>query len=507
LSEREDFMPKTMQALDWAVMGAYAVGMLAVGWYFSCRVSTKEEYMLGGRRMKPWTVGLSLFATLFSAISYLSSPGEMIRYGPMMWCYMLSYPVIYVVVGWLIIPAFMNAKVTSAYELLDIRLGPSLRTLASVIFLVIRITWMAVITYVCAEKIIIPIMGWPENSALWISIVMAVITTIYTSMGGLQAVVWTDVIQSFILFGAAVVTVVMINISLGSPLAWLPARWPENWLHWTLFDPSARVTFLSTFMSGSLWWICTSASDQMAVQRYLATKDISAARKMLMYSLISDCAVGIFLALIGLSVLAYFIANPALLPQGQTITTAADRLFPHFIVIGLPPGVTGLVIAGLFAAAMSSLASGINSSCLVISRDFIDRFGGRRNSESRQVLLDKILSIIIGAVFVLLSLFVSRVKGNLLEISSKTINLLVAPLFIPFMMALFVRGATELGTFIGTLASIVIAVIISFSDEMFGKQISFLWIMPCSLLGGFFISYAMSLLCRGCSVENLNRHA
>jgi solute:Na+ symporter, SSS family len=375
-----------------------------------------------------------------------------------------------------------------------VRLGPSLRTLASIIFLTIRIVWMAVITYVCAEKIIIPIMGWSQDSALWISTVMAVITIIYTSMGGLQAVVLTDVIQSFILFGAAVITVLLININFGSPLAWLPPEWPDNWLGWTFFDPSVRVTFLATFVTGALWWICTSASDQMAVQRYLATKNIKAARKMLLYSLISDFAVGIFLGLIGLSVLAYFKAHPDLLPQGQNIITGADRLFPHFIVIGLPVGCTGLIIAGLFAAAMSSLSSGINSSCLVISRDFIWRHRKDRISEATQLKFDKLLSILIGAVFVLLSLFVNKIKGNLLEVSSKTINLLVVPLFIPFFMALFIRSATEFGTFVGTIAGIIAAALISFSYEIFGKGISFLWIMPASLVTGVVVSMAFSLL-------------
>ena len=247
-----------MATLDWVVIGLYAVGMLAVGSYFSRRVKTSEDYMLGGRRMRPWAVGLSLFATLLSAISYLASPGEIIKYGPMLLvCGVSAYPVIFLIVGWLLIPSIMKMKVSSAYELLEIRLGLSVRMLASVLFLVIRLVWMAVIIYMCAVKVIIPIMGWSQNAAIWVSIAMGIITVIYTSMGGLRAVVLTDVTQTFILFAAAVISIILICKELGSPVAWVPEKVPETWLAWKFFDPQARLSFLTVFISTSTWYICT----------------------------------------------------------------------------------------------------------------------------------------------------------------------------------------------------------------------------------------------------------
>ena len=116
-------MDHSMQTLDWIVIGAYGVGMLLIGFYFSLRTKTSEDYMLGGRKMSSFMVGLSLFATLMSAISYLSYPGEIIRYGPMVLSGLLAYPFIFLVVGWILIPRIMKVKVNSAYEILDRKLG------------------------------------------------------------------------------------------------------------------------------------------------------------------------------------------------------------------------------------------------------------------------------------------------------------------------------------------------------------------------------------------------
>lgn len=273
-------MDQKLQMLDWIVIAVYVLGMLVVGWYFSRRTKTNEDYMLGGRTMKPWAVGLSLFATMLSTISYLATPGEVIKYGPMLLSGMLAYPLIFLVVGWVLIPSIMKMNIGSAYELLELRLGPSVRVLASVIFLVMRLMWMAVIIHLCASKVIVPIMGWSESTALWVSITMGVITIVYSSMGGLRAVVFTDVAQTFILFGGAILSLVLIAKQLGGISTWFPQELPAGWVEWKLFDTGARWSFGTAVLSFFAWWVCTAGSDQMAIQRYLATRDAKSARRM-----------------------------------------------------------------------------------------------------------------------------------------------------------------------------------------------------------------------------------
>ncbi len=486
-----------MQILDWIVIGMYAAGMLAVGGYFSRKTKTSEDYLLGGRSMRSWTIGLSLFASLFSAISYLSLPGEVIEFGPMLLCGLLAYPLAYVLVGWFLIPAIMEAKVSSAYELLEVRLGVKVRILASLFFLVLRLLWMSLIIYMCAVKVVVPIMGWPESAALWVSIVLVVITTAYTSMGGLRAVVFTDVVQTFILFGAAIFSVILINRALGGVSTWFPNEWPDGWLEWKIFDTKARISAGTAFLSVFTWQVCTAGSDQMSIQRYLATQNIKAARRGYLTQLITSTLVWGMLGILGLALMAYFQTNPQLLPTGATgISDCADVLFPRFIAKVLPAGISGIVIAGLLAAAMSSISSGVNSSCLAISKDFVGRFRKKKISESAEVRLAKVTSLAIGIIVVLLSLIIGNVKGNLLTLSYKTTNLLTAPLFVPFFMAFYFRRAGEFATFIGTIASAIVAILISFSAELFGREyeISFLWIIPAAFVAGIVVSALVSLI-------------
>ena len=483
----------TITTLDWIVIIVYAAGMLFMGFYFSSKNKNSDDYMLGGRNMSPWKVGISLFATMFSAVSYLSMPGEMVTYGPMIWSSLFALPIVYIVVAYFFIPYIMRLKLTSAYELLETKLDVRSRIVAAIYFLTMRLVWMAVIIYIVSEKVIVPIMGWPEETALLVSIIMGVVTVIYTSFGGLKSVVLGDVVQTFILFGGTLVAIILIVKNVGGVSNIIPTEWPAQWAEWKFFDAQARLSFLPVVLTTVGWYVCTAGSDQMAIQRYLATKDIKAARRMYLNSMISNAFVTMLLAILGLALFAYFKMYPDLILNGNSIVDEADSLFPRFIVIGLPAGFTGLVLAGLLAASMSSLSSGINSSAMSIINDFILRFSNKAISETKQVKMAKYISFGIGFIIVLLSFVVGNIKGNLLEITYKTINLLVAPLFVPFFMAMFVPKAKPTATFIGTLLSGITAILISFSHEFFGVTISFLWIIPSSFIVGVVISLILSL--------------
>ena len=482
---------------DWAIIIAYILGMLAVGFYYSRRNKTGEDYLLGGRTMKPLAVGISLFASLISTISYLAWPGEVIKNGPMMLSCLLAYPLIALVVGWFMIPFIMNLKVTSAYEILELRLGPAVRTLGSLLFLALRMMWMAVIVYATSSKVLVPMFGLDPSAAPFVCAILPLITIIYTAMGGLRAVVVTDVIQSTILFGAAILTVITITVSLGGVGVWWPSEWPTHWPEPQYgYDPDARVTMFGAVLAMFTWYICTSSSDQIAIQRYLATRDAKAARTVLFISLLADGLVTLILALVGLGLLAYFHAYPQLLPSSQALLTESDKLFPQFILVGLPMGVRGLVVAGLLACAMSALAAGINSTCSVIAVDIIDRLFRRRNTaDAGRIGQLKYISIFVGVLVVCLSLFVSMVQGNLLELCYKVVNLLTAPLAGLFFLALFVPWAKGFGALAGTAIGIVVVVAVSYWKEITGLQgISFLWAMPLSLLAEIGAASLISLL-------------
>lgn len=487
---------RAMVALDWLVIVAYAVGMLLVGWYYSRQVKTADDYLLGNRSMKPWAVGLSLFATLLSTISYLSMPGEIIRHGPMFLCSLAAYPFIIWVVGWFLIPHFMRLPVTSAYEILERRLGLGVRMLGSILFLSLRLLWMAVIIHATTRHVLVPLMGLDESATPWVSVALGVIPVIYTSMGGLRAVVITDVIQTAILFGGAILSMAFITAEFGGVAGWWPTAWDPHWQRPSFgYDATARMSFLGAALATFTWFVCTAGSDQMAIQRYLATRDAAAARRMFAISMLTGGTVQLFLAMLGFALLAYFRAHPEMLAEGQTIATHADQLFPRFIAFALPPGITGLVIAGLLAAAMSSLSSGLNASCSVIATDFIARFRRDGAATADPVALARWISVLVGAVVVPLSAGVGLIEGNLLEVAYKVVNLLAAPLFGLFVMALFVPRATAFGTFVGAAAGLAVVVTINYWKEITGTTgISFLWGMPLSLLVQVAVGTLASLL-------------
>jgi SSS family solute:Na+ symporter len=470
-------------ALDWVVIAGYCLGMLAIGWYYSRRMATTDDYLLGGRNMRPFGVGLSLFATLMSTITYLSWPGEMIKNGPMMQAVLFAYPFIFLVAGYFMIPFIMKLRITSAYELLEIRLGLSVRMLGSTFFLTMRLLWMAVIIFATTDKVLVPLMGLDPSATPYVCVVLGVITLIYTSMGGLPAVVVTDVVQTLILFGGAILTLVLITVRLGGVGSWwpsdVPAHWPEpEWINLT-----GRVSIIAAMVAQFTWWTCTAGSDQMAIQRYLATRDAKAARGVLLTSLLANVFVTLILAAVGMALLAYFRAHPYLVPDGQTILSDADTLFSRFIAHGMPAGLSGLVVAGLLAAAMSSLSAGMNSSCSVVTVDFIDRFRRNKEAEIDHVRLAKYVSVAVGVIVVVLSSGVGMVQGNLLEVAFKVVNLLTAPLFGLFFMAMFVRWASVPGTLIGAAFGVVVVVAINYWKEFTGSEgISFLWAMPLSLI-------------------------
>ena len=183
------------------------------------------------------------------------------------------------------------------------------------------------------------------------------------------------------------------------------------------------------------------------------------------------------------------------MPDGQMILADADKLFPQYIAFGLPPGFSGLVMAGLLAAAMSSLSSGVNSSCSVVTVDFIDRFRKRKDSEAHHVKLAMYVSVAVGIVVVLLSMLVGMVEGNLMAVAFKVCNLLTAPLFGLMFMAMFVSWATVPGTLVGAACGLAVVIGINFWEEITGtKGISFLWAMPLGLAAQIGVGAVVSLL-------------
>ena len=490
-----------LQWVDWLLIAVYGASTIGLGYYYGRRQRTTREYFVGTGSMNPLLVGVSLFATLLSTISYLSVPGETVGKGPAILAAKLSLPFAYLIVAYLLLPVYMKQRVTSAYELLEARLGIGVRLLGATMFVLLRLIWMSLLVFLAARAMTV-MMGIDPK---WIPLVVTctgLVAVIYTSLGGLQAVVITDLMQTILLFGGAVLVIATVTYELGG-FVWFPTEWHSNWDSQPLFsfDPKTRVTVFGTVLTMLIWYVCTAGGDQTSVQRFMATSDVRAARRAYATQLCVSLAVTLVLGLVGLALLGYAEANPDHLPSHVHIKDSADDLFPWYIAYRLPMGISGLVVSAMFAAAMSSIDSGVNSITAVVMTDFLDRFGWRPKTEKGHVLAARLLAFSIGVIVVVGSSFMEHVPGNITAVTQKTNNLLVAPLFALFFFALFVPFAKPAGVLVGAVCGITSAVLIAFSGPLFGfdpetgwDPVSFQWVAPVSLAVNLLTGTIVSLV-------------
>ena len=485
-----------LQALDILVIALYAGVLLFVGWWSSRKQVSTEEYFVGGRGIHPFIAGISIIATLVSSISYLASPGEMIKNGPGWMWQMLHAPISFAVVGYLIIPHLMKQKVTSAYELLEARFGVGVRKATSAMFVLSRIFWMGLVIYTCSFAVA-AVTGLPIRAVL---VGVGVVGTSYTILGGIRAVMITDVIQYAVLVGGALVTVAVISFKCGGLTAW----WPD-WsspaitaLHWPkaeffTLDPSVRLSVLSVVIYGCSYWIMTATGDQVVIQRFLSTKDVKSARRSFGLSIIGDACTSGVLFLTGMALVGYYLRFPEQLPNVEAgLADQADQLFPHFIAAVLPQGLTGLVVAALFAAAMSSLDSGISSISTVLVTDFQSIFAGDCRDDAQSLQRARLVGLVVGGVAIAMSFGVSYVPGNnLLEVTVRISSLLAAPLFVAFALAFFAKNTTKAGAWTGIATGAALGALLTFWQPLvrmvtgMESDVSITFIMPLSALGAF----------------------
>ncbi len=485
-----------LHTIDFIVIAIYFTGLLWVGFYFAGRQNDKEDYFLGNRKMPWFLVGISVVATLLSTVTYLAVPGETIRYGIGFAAMLLSFIFIIPFVNLIIIPFLMNLQVTSVYEYIEQRFNIQARLLAASAFIFSRIIWTGLIIYM-ASFAIAAMTGW--NKPLVI-LFIGLLTTVYTSAGGMAAVIWTDFALFVILFGGAVFVIAYVAISTGSgPMAWWEVFSAAGRTEVPVFsfDPEVRLTMVGMVVVGFLWNICTHGADQVAAQRYLSTPSAAAARRSVWIFSLGNMGMILLLMVIGLALFYFNFLQSGLPVQEfqESIVKEADQVFPRFIATELPPGISGLVLAALLAAAMSSLSSAINSISAVAVTDFLDRFNILKKYQDHLYLAVgmAVVSGLLGVASALtVNQFMESGEWNLLELTERANHLFVAPLAVLFFVGILFPKAGSRAALAGFFAGVATSVSIGFSKELFALEnpIGFIWLLP----GSFFVSFAVSWL-------------
>jgi solute:Na+ symporter, SSS family len=482
--------------LNTGIIIGYLGSLFLVGVYFSKRQTSRETYFLGNRQMPWFLVGVSVIASLLSTVTYLATPGEVIRYGLGYFSSLLAYILVVPIVDRIIIPVLMRLPVTSVYECIENRFSLATRNLSASTFVLARLIWIGLIIYT-ASFAVSGMTGWAVPS---IVLIIGIVVTSYTTLGGITTVIWTDFAQFTLLFGGAVFIPFYVAYVTGTgPMGWFHLFSKAGRTHVPIFslDPTVRISVLGMILLELTWNVCTHGADQVAAQRYLTTPSAEKARRSVWVFAVSNVGLIVLLMVSGLA-LFFFYFRHADLPLQQfqaTVAPRADKLFPEFIATQLPTGISGLILAALVGSAMSSASSGMNSISTVVVNDFLHRFNLLRRFQDG-VTVPKLVTVLVGvsgmAVAITVSIFMQHHQWNLVDLMQRVSNLFVAPLGALFLAGILLGRVGSRAAMIGFGAGTITSFTISFSQEFFGLRhtVSFMWIMPLS----FGVSLGVSFL-------------
>ncbi len=436
---------KSFGWLNWTILIFYLVAMLLMGFYFMRKEKGADDFFKGGGRIPWWAAGISIYATMLSAITYMTIPAKAYTtnwtYYPMLWMILLiSFPVIKYY-----LPYFRKLNVTSAYEILEQRFNLFTRLLASTLFCIFMIVRMAIVLY-------LPSLALTAVTGIDIYlciVLMGLVTIIYCTMGGVEAVIWGDVIQGLILVFGAIFAVIYLAVNTeGGVMGCIDIALENDKLR--LFD-------WNNSWSQACWWVIiigglannliSYTSDQTVIQRYLTTPDEKSAGRGILVNGLMSVFVSVAFYMIGTGLYTFYKTHPAEL---DVTMAQSDAIFPFFMMSQMPAGVAGMLIAAIFAATMSTISSNINSVATAFSIDFWKRF--RRTTDSQLVVVARWASMVSGMVGLLLALFMATWDiQSFLDFFNEALGLLTSGLGGLFFIAVFmkrVKGYAALAGFV-----------------------------------------------------------
>ncbi|HKS58847.1 MAG TPA: sodium/solute symporter [Steroidobacteraceae bacterium] len=440
-----------LSGISWTIVILYLGAMIGVGvyWYLRDRQGTSSEFFLGSRAIPFWAAGVSLYATNTSSISYLAIPAKAFETD---WQYMMNKLItilgLMFVAVW-IVPLLRRLDLVSVFNYLEMRFHPAIRMIGSALCMAMHVGGRMSVVLFLPALAIATITG---IDVVYSILIMGVCTIVYTAMGGMRAVVWTDFVQVIVLMGGALFAIFFIFHALGSDAIFATAK---------AFDKTKLVNFSFDLTQPTIWGflflilfdvVLTFPKDQVLMQRTLATDSPKAAgRSVWMFAAIMLPGGLIFYG-IGTVLFAYYKAHPERLDPLLPI----DATFPLFISAELPAGLTGLIIAGIFAAAMGTLSGTINSVATLLSVDFYQKLA-RDPTEHRTKRFAEWMTVVVGLVGIGLALLLSRLDiHSLLDLTIEMAGLLGGGFAGAYTLGMFTRRANSAGVSIGVATAIVV---------------------------------------------------
>ncbi len=441
-----------MSALDWSIILIYLSAMIGLSVYLGRSQSSEEDYFVGGRKLSWWSVGMSTMATQTSAISFISIPAfvALKEGGGLTWLqYELAVPLAIILVMAFLIPFFRKLKLVSVYEYLEWRYGPSVRYLVSLVFLVSRGLSTGVGVY--ASGIVLSVcLGIP----LWLTIVIiGAVTVIYDTIGGITAVVYSDVIQMVILVGGIIICIIYAEEMIGS-LADVWAALPE--VRRIAIDPATglsgggdSVPFWAFLIGGIFLYTSYYGTDQSQVQRELSAATTADTKKSLLLNGFARFPLTALYVMLGVVMLAVYQNSPAL--RSQVPYDKPDYLVPQFILLHVPQGLRALIFASLLSAAMSSLDSALNSLSAATVHDFI---APRLKEKDRLLMVSKLTTGVWGVLITGFAFVVGDISETVIESINKIGSAFSGPILAAFAVGVLSKKATAKSITVGIVCGV-----------------------------------------------------
>ncbi|GHB32110.1 sodium:solute symporter [Salinicola rhizosphaerae] len=464
--------------VDTVVLIVYVMGIAWVGVRFGKDQENTEDYFLGGRKIPGWAIGLSVMATQASAITFIGAPGWGFEGGLERLATFINVPLAMAVLIVVLVPIFHRAGIYSIYELLERRFGLATRSLAALLFLIARGLATGVVLYAPALVLAV-VTGWNVNLTI---VLMAVIAVGYTVLGGISAVIWTDVIQMFVLWLGAILSMVLMVGSLPGGWSDVFAFGAANHMFNTIdlsLDPTVTYSLWAGLIGGIVLHIAYFGTDQSQIQRVLTSPSIAEGQRSLLiggYLLVPQMLLFLF---IGVMLAAYYQQH------GMTAPDNLNELFPRYVVNAFPIGVTGLVIAGVFAAAMSSLDSALNSLSAVTVRDFYARYV-KPEADERHYLKASRWATIFWGIYATLFAFFAGNLGPVIEAVNRIGSWFYGALLGVFLLAILSHRSNGRGAVAGIVFGMAAVWAVSNTDISWLYQ-NFVGLIV-SLVAGFLVS-------------------
>lgn len=501
-----------MHLLDWIVLSLYIGVIVWIGFWANRKQTDTEAYFVGNRSMPWWAAGLSIIATSFSAASILGVPGY--AYSSDMWYlqYQLGDIFAALIVAALFIPFFHKVRgLTTAYEYLEVRFDGKTRLLGSTLFSLTVLLRAGTLLYGAALlfEAVVPIDWIPALSGVEEAVVVfGIIAIIYTVLGGISAVIWTDVIQfSIMSLGIiAAMAVVVLETPGGWDVAFSEAGQLDKLGIVKTEEPFAGTGLVTAIFGYGLLALSLFGTNQQPVQRYMTVKNPREAQGALLLG-VGAGAIGVLLSLLlGVFLFIFYHHFPGLLPADLT----PDQVMPHFVNTQVPPILTGLLVAAVFAAAMSSLDSALNSLSAALTVDFLTRFKPDV-TEAARLRFAKVVVVTAGLLGIVIGIYAARTEEPLIDLILSFMGYFAGGLLGLFLLGMLTKRANANGAFTGAIVGTLVVLMVTENEfglpklyEAMGiEAIPFIWSTAIGLVVTVIVGYVLSLFGRRVPAERL----